>query len=237
MRHPSIGPILARVRLAPHSGRLIPRLGVVFTLMILLIFAALRPSQCQSRPESTITVLIYNYAQVSKATLVAAEREANRILEIAGARVDWVECQTPLPEVDPKDLCRRGWSAQTPGLRLIAGSNKRQQAEFASTAIPVLITIYYEHVAQRAHREDADANLPLFLGCIVAHELGHILLANPVHSATGIMQPEWGHLQFQQAVTGKLIFTEQQATHIRAQAHLLASLRSSGDPALVPSSP
>jgi hypothetical protein len=237
MRHPSIGRVLARVNLAPHSGGLIPRLGIVSTLMFLIIFVAPLPGEGRSRPEATITVLIYNYAHVSKATLVAAEREANRILEIAGARVDWMECQTPLPEADPKDLCRRGWTAQTPGLRLIAGSNKHQEAEFASTAIPVLITIYYEHVARRAHREDADANLPLFLGCIVAHELGHILLADPVHSATGIMQPKWGHLQFQQAVRGKLIFTGQQATHIRAQAHLLASLRSTGDSALVPSSP
>lgn len=129
-----------------------------------------------------------------------------------------------------KDLCQKGWTAQIPGLRLISGTNKFQDAEFASTAIPVLSTIYFEKVARRAHRENA-ANLAVFLGCVVAHELGHLLLGDPGHSATGIMQPQWGHPQMRQALTGNLLFTRQQATRIQAQARMLASLRPSADPA------
>ena len=110
-----------------------------------------------------------------------------------------------------------------------SGSNKHQETEFASTAIPVLTTIYYEHVARRAYREHADASLPLFLGCIMAHKIGHILLGDPMHSAAGIMQPEWGRPQFHQAMKGSLLFNDQEAIRIRAQAHLLASLRPNGD--------
>jgi hypothetical protein len=232
MRHPFIGRGLARLIIAPRAKRFILQFGVVSTLMLFSILGSSLPAQCQSQPEATITVLVYNYAQVSHANLIAAEREANRILTIAGTHVDWIECQIPLPEADPKELCRRGWTPQIPGLRLIAGSNKHQHAEFASTAIPVLVTIYYEHVARRAYRENAGGGIPLFLGCIMAHELGHILLGDTLHSATGIMQPEWGHPQFHQAMTGNMLFTSRQATYIRTQAHSLASLRLATDPPL-----
>jgi len=120
---------------------------------------------------------------------------------------------------------------QTPGLRLISGANKFQNAEFASTAILVFSTIYYEKVARRAHRESADADLPVFLGCVMAHELGHLLLGYPGHSATGIMQPQSGRPQIRQALTGNLVFTRQQAARIQAQARLLAGLRPAADPA------
>ncbi|HET6175785.1 MAG TPA: hypothetical protein VFE61_02555 [Candidatus Sulfotelmatobacter sp.] len=237
MRQPSIDRLPARTKIASQTQRFILRFGIAWASMAFWIFAFPIHARCQSRPAATITVLVYNYARVSETTLVAAEHEANRIVGIAGARVDWIECQTPLPEADPKDLCRRGWTAQIPGLRLIRGSNNHQNAEFASTAIPVLITLYYEHVVRRAYREHADAGVPRFLGCIMAHELGHILLSNPVHSATGIMQPEWGHPQFHQAMTGNLLFTGPQAARIRAQAYLLASLRSNADAGLLPSTP
>ena len=237
MRPPTSNQFLARTKIGRHTERFALRLGVASATMAFWIFGWPISAQCQSTPVATITVLVYNYAHVPNTTLTAAELEANRILEIAGARADWIECRTLLPDPEPKDLCRRGWTAQIPGLRLIAGSNKRQEPEFASTAIPVLVTIYYEHVARRAYREDGGEGLPLFLGCIMAHELGHLLLADPAHSATGIMQSEWGHPQFHQAMRGNLLFTGHQAHRIRTQARLLASLRQSADPASRPFTP
>lgn len=237
MRQPTSVQLLARIKIKQQTGRCILPFGVVSVAIVLWNLATPLLGRCQSPPAAIITVLVYNYVHVPHTTLVAAEREANRILGIAGARVDWIECQTKLKEAEPKDVCRRGWTAEIPGLRLIAGSNKHQDAEFASTAIPVLSTIYYEKIARRAYFENADVGLPVFLGCIVAHELGHILLGDPVHSSTGIMQPEWGHLQFHQAMTGNLLFTRQQATRIRAQGLSLASLRPTADPTSLPSTP
>jgi hypothetical protein len=202
-----------------------------------LILSPSLQAQSEPPPKATIIVLVYNYVHVSPGILVKAEHEANKILAAAGAQAVWIECLDQPLTLDAKDLCLKGWTAQTPGLRFISGSNKFQDAEFASTAIPVLSTIYYEKIARRAHRESANAGLPVFLGCIVAHELGHILLGDPVHSATGIMQPQWGHPQIHQALTGNLLFTRQQATRIQAQARLLASLRPTSDPALPSSTP
>jgi hypothetical protein len=229
MRSPAGHQLLAARTLRP--GVVQVAFGVIFLILSL-------PLHAQSEPApATITVLVYDYVHVSHATLAAAEREANKILGAAGARAAWIECLDQPLTLDAKHLCLKGWTAQIPGLRFISGSNKFQDAEFASTAIPVLSTIYYDKIARRAHRDNADAGLPVFLGCIVAHELGHILLGDPVHSPTGIMQPQWGHPQIHQALTGNLLFTRQQATRIQAQARLLASLRPTSDPVLPSSIP
>jgi hypothetical protein len=172
---------------------------------------------------------------VPSATLVAAEGEANKILGGAGAHVDWVHCLDATPPRDKRELCDGGMTPQTPNLRLISGSNKFQEAEFGYTAIPVLITIYYEKIVRRAHRDSADAELPVMLGCVMAHELGHLLLRAPGHSAKGVMQPGWGAAQIHQALTGNLLFTKDQAVRIQSQARILASLPR--DPAQQPVTP
>jgi hypothetical protein len=43
---------------------------------------------------ATITLRVYDYAQVNHATLVAAEREASRILAQAGVTTQWQDCPT-----------------------------------------------------------------------------------------------------------------------------------------------
>jgi hypothetical protein len=43
---------------------------------------------------ATITLHVYDYAQVNRATLAAAEREASRILAQAGVTTQWQECPT-----------------------------------------------------------------------------------------------------------------------------------------------
>jgi hypothetical protein len=212
----------------PDYQRLL-RLSLVRAALGLVFFVFSLPLHARSEPTTatTIIVLVYNYVGVPPSTLTAAERESNKILGVAGAQADFIKCLEPVSP-DSKDLCQKGWTAQTPGLRFISGINRFQEAEFAETAIPMLSTIYFEKVARRVHRENTDADLSVFLGCVMAHELGHLLLGNPEHSATGIMQPRWGSPQMRQALTGNLLFTPQQAARIQAKARLLASLRPGG---------
>jgi hypothetical protein len=218
-----------------HQRRL--RLTLVRAALGLVALVFSLPLHAQSEPAATtIIVLVYNYVGVPHSTLVGAERVANRVLATAGTQADFVECLEQPVAPASKDLCQRGWTTQTPGLRFISGSNKFQEAEFGETAIPVLSTIYYEKVARRAHRDNADADLPVLLGCVISHELGHLLLGQSGHSATGIMQPQWGRTQLRQAQTGNLVFTREQATRIQAQAGLLASLRIA-EPAFPPPKP
>ena len=205
------------------------RFGFERKLVVAMLLAASSlfvstPVLGEKETPATITILLFNHVRVPSVTLSTAEGEANKILDEAGAQVDWVHClDTTLPR-DKRELCDGGMTPQTPNLRLISGGNKFQEAEFGDTAIPVLITVYYEKIWRRAHRDNADAELPVMLGCVMAHELGHLLLRAPGHSAKGIMQPQWGPVQIRQALTGHLRFTAQESTRIQSQTRLLAGL-------------
>jgi hypothetical protein len=166
----------------------------------------------------TLTVLVYNYTEATPATLMSAERDATRILHLAGANIAWVNCWDKKQlSADSGELCAKGWTSQTPGLRLISGANKFQDAEFGAASIPAYITIYYDKVARRAHEDNSASELSTLLGCVMTHELGHLLLNDPRHSRSGIMQAQIGSRQIQQALTGRLLFTKDQARIIREQ--------------------
>lgn len=144
-------------------------------------------------------------------------------------RVVWVHCLEKLPSSDSKELCQRGRSAQTPGLRLLSGhvTGMYEDRQFSFAAIPVLATVNYESIAAWYGRDDARYVLPIMLGCVMAHELGHLLLRDPGHSTIGIMQPRLGNEQMRQTLTGRLRFTSQQAKLIREHALTLNTGRES----------
>jgi hypothetical protein len=178
-------------------------------------------SEASAGSPVVVKILVYNYVQAPGRVVTAAEHEASKILGAAGTQVQWVSC-APVSSAD--EACRGGWTKQTPGLRLIAGTNKFQDAQFGYAAIPVLVTIYYEKVARRMHRENAEPEIGVFLGGVIAHELGHLLLEDPKHSEAGIMQPEWGHAQMQLVLKRGLLFNGQQANRIRQHIVALADL-------------
>jgi len=67
---------------------------------------------------------------------------------------------------------------------------------------------------------------PVILGCVIAHELGHLLLGSNSHSGSGVMQPQWGRKQVKQALTCELLFTHERSKVIRREAQTRASLPS-----------
>jgi hypothetical protein len=196
------------------------------TLACLIYSLPLRAQSDNASAEvASVTVLVYNYVQVPPGTLRLAEQEANKILALAGARVEWLHCLDARSiSSDEKVLCGNAWTPQTPALRFISRINRLQPREYGYTDIPVLITVYYDKIAHRAHRDGAYAEIHVVLGCVMAHELGHLFLRTPLHSAKGIMQPEWGKNQMRDALTGHALFTKEQAIRIQSQARILASL-------------
>jgi predicted HD phosphohydrolase len=55
------------------------------------------------------------------------------------------------------------------------------------------------------------------LACVIAHEIGHLLLGPNSHSPTGIMKAKWSADELRGAGWGRLLFTPQQAELIRAE--------------------
>ena len=64
--------------------------------------------------------------------------------------------------------------------------------------------------------DNAEFEVPIILGCVIAHEVGHLLLGSSSHSGSGIMQGHWKRGQIRKAMTGNLPFTPEQVKLIQA---------------------
>jgi hypothetical protein len=154
-----------------------------------------------------ITVLVFNFRQAPAETLVKAEKEAGRILEQVGVPVTWRDCPTG------NEPCRKG-----PGrvffLAMMAGpvQNKFLDTISGYALIPEhLAAVYYDYLPRMPGGEGNKNDTAVVLGCVIAHELGHLLLGPRGHSMDGIMQAHWGIEQMQRALMSNLFFLPEEA--------------------------
>jgi hypothetical protein len=161
---------------------------------------------------TAITVLVFNFRQAPAETLVKAEMEAGRILEQAGVPVTWQDCPTG------NETCRKG-----PGrVFFLAVKAGPVQNKFLDTisgfAMPPahLAVVYYDYLPRMPGGKSNKNDAALVLGCVIAHELGHLLLGAHGHSIAGIMQAHWGIEQTQRALMSQLSFLPEEAGLMRA---------------------
>jgi len=184
--------------------------GASFGFMAAMIgamgFASSETALASQDGPPAITVLVANYSQASPAILAAAEREAGRILGQAGLQASWLECSVVPSTVSTQDPCQRAPEANGIRLRILAApvQDKFQDSVFGFAVHPVLASVYYEFALRRARRDEADFELPIILGCVMAHELGHLLLGSNSHFDRGIMLARWEVNQVRQLMMGTL---------------------------------
>jgi len=63
--------------------------------------------------------------------------------------------------------------------------------------------------------DNAEFEVPIILGCVIAHEVWHLVLGSNSHSGSGIMQGHWERGQIRKAMTGNLPFTPEQVKLIQ----------------------
>jgi hypothetical protein len=209
--------------------RRLPRaiFAVVLGLVAVMAFSSPKVvSASTSNPNPTIRVEVNNYSQASRNVLAGAEREATRIFSAAGLEVVWLDCP-PAHAAATQDSCQRMLEATDIRLRVLPSPirNNFQDTVFGFAVRPVLASVYYDFVLRLAKNDNAEFELPIILGTIVAHEIGHLLLGSNSHTAVGIMQPQWGPNLIRQAMMGTLVFTHEQAELIQADAQNRTRLR------------
>jgi len=198
-------------------------------IVISLFSSSARAGDRKAEPRPTITVLVYNYAQASTATLAGAEREAGRILGEAGVRSVWLVC-LGLRDDEPQQPCQKVGEPIDVVLRVLPGSaqNTSRDTRLGFAILPALASVYYEYAVRLTKSDDVKIELPIILGCAIAHELGHLLLGPNNHSIAGIMEVEWKPEQLRLALKGWLLFTYQQSKLIRAEARRRMRLQTEG---------
>jgi hypothetical protein len=190
----------------------------------------------------TVTVCVYNYAKVSRRVLGGAEREASRVLNAAGIDMIWVEGIAPQAQAElgpaPTEPTREANSdcdaperGVTVGLRILSGSTppskhfRNKMVGFATSG--ALASVFYQRVVDLAWGAHKDGNeildildrnpmfIPLILGDLIAHELGHVLLGSNSHWPAGIMCAKWDGPYLLQALRGHLLFSPEQSALMR----------------------
>ena len=165
--------------------------------------------------EAKLVVRLYDYAQLPRRTLTGAEQETASVFHVAGIQLSWVECG--LSEADKKRFL--DCELVTDPLRLFVNIVPQlvapglPPAKFG-TSLGTHAVVLNRQVEKTA--DDLRFSKALILGCVMAHELGHLLLGKN-SDGTAIMRGTFGRRDFERAQKGQLVFTPQQAEQMRAR--------------------
>jgi hypothetical protein len=123
-------------------------------------------------------------------------------------------------------LCLEPLEATDIVLRVLSEptQDKFQDTVFGFAVVPILASVYYDYAWRTAKKDNAEFEVPIILGSVIAHEVGHLLLGLNSHTSAGVMQPRWERKQVRQAMTGVLLFTHEQSKLVQAEAKRRMSL-------------
>jgi len=144
-----------------------------------------------------IAIQLVTPASVPQSTVAAAEQVATTILQTSGVQPFWVGCRA-------KTLCLH--------LQILDKAIPLHGDTAGYTVADYAVVSYPQATAAAASCGEPVA---VVLGAAMAHELGHLLLPPPSHSATGIMSPRLSCHELTLAARGELRFTPDQVRAIR----------------------
>jgi hypothetical protein len=178
---------------------------------------------------SAFTVLVFNFRHVSTDILSKAENEADQIFGNAGIEVVWQEC--PIGN----EPCRIG-----PGpvffLAIKAGPVQNKFLDVVSGQAIVanhLAVVYYDALPPVASRKARPSESSTLLACVIAHELGHLVLGAYGHSIRGIMKDRWDIEQTRFALMSQLAFLPEEGKLMRGALRDGTNTGVAAQPALV----
>jgi hypothetical protein len=171
-----------------------------------------------------IHIHVYNYAELSDKILSDAEQTAARIFLRMEIGTEWVICPIKETELVESTACDAPGESLELIVRLLSNTMAHRlplgRDFFGIALLPprggfgVIANVFAERAKEMA---GGKAPLGSILGALIAHELGHLLLNQSLHSVAGVMCGRWRGQELQRAVDGALCFLPEQAKVIRAQ--------------------
>ncbi|MCC6859545.1 MAG: hypothetical protein IT158_13330 [Bryobacterales bacterium] len=175
--------------------------------------------------ETPVRVRLYDYAGVPPRILDQAQAYASTLFSEAGIAMEWARCSPGESGVPGDAACRPPFDPLNLEIRILS----REMAKRAHTTEHALgyalLAPGFHHVAAVFYHRALElekaclAGRSDILGAVLAHEIGHLLLAQPHHPPTGIMCARWGDEVLKLIQKGRLRFTAGEA---RAMARMLS---------------
>ncbi len=161
-----------------------------------------------SEPElPAIGILVKSVPRVPTDVLLRAKEETARVYADAGVRLAWSDPSRVLPSLTVMIISSPdAWGERVEATTLGA-------APGTAEGLGRLAYAFFARI--RATSQQYRTDVGKLLGYVMAHELGHILLAGGSHPPTGIMSGRWGQFQMDLVAESFLRFTKEEAESIR----------------------
>lgn len=204
----------------PTSGTF--RCCFAWKLISALCWLGDRPSPAQMPEAKTQFIVgVYDYAEVPGDILVHAEQEAAEIFRRAGIRLQWVDCPVSRQQVEKlRSSCAQAEASGAHFLKILPQSmTARHSGSLHSFgyAVPPHFAYLFADRAQ-ALAKHGQYLLYVIMGLVIAHELGHLILGEEMHSAAGIMREDLDLKDLRRAEEGILLtFSTAQAQRMRVR--------------------
>ena len=161
-----------------------------------------------------IRVRLIDEDQLKLKMVEEAQEEAGWVLRSLCVDISWTS-EPHVTAVDVRILAlplTPDVPEQSLGLALVGASHGLRGAVFLS------------RVRDTHRRFASDVKLTRLLGCVLAHEIGHLLLASGAHSSDGIMKAEMGREQAIKAGQRRLVFTFSDQQRFAARHKVIAGI-------------
>jgi hypothetical protein len=161
------------------------------------VLAVIGPREVEAAP---VVVRVYQSVGLDPALERASLTEATAVFRDAFVTVRWLLCSSA-DQVD-REACALPLRAGDRVVRIVEGPRTPDsRVPLGEAAVPanqdgVLATIYYDRVARVAAQ--ARIAVGALLGRVIAHELGHLLMASSSHATGGLMRASWNLHQLAQ---------------------------------------
>lgn len=158
--------------------------------------------QSNARDNPQLFVGVYNDAAIPKATLLAAEDKTSTIYRRAGVELHWLNSPALRYELAVRIISKsRNLANDIFGVAFLDSTGFGRQADIFYGNITELSAAWSQNEVE-------------LLGCVMAHEIGHLLLGSNSHSPTGIMRLHWDDQQLHLASLGQLAFDREEIRKI-----------------------
>jgi hypothetical protein len=194
---------------------------VLSAIVISCVVGSAQQSFGQNQP---VSVSVFSDVEIPQQVLTVSEQSASQIFSNAGIDVAWINC-VHAPGSIPDPDCTKSYGPGDLVLRITshvsrATSNSASGVAWLGTGGTGMYADIFWTRVQHLYT-DSTVDLGRILGCIMAHEIGHLLLGANSHSVDGLMQAHWRAGELDRIAMGTLFFSPEQSQRMRA--HLSAA--------------
>jgi hypothetical protein len=138
-------------------------------------------------------------------------------MQRSGISLTWLDCGSPASEIPDANCSAISYPTHlsvrvVPKVSAVKGHIFGQTFQDAAGEGNYVL-VYYPSI--KAFKAATTVPTGELLGCVIAHELGHLLLGTASHSPNGLMSAVWQDPELHQAVRGNLLFTGSEGERMR----------------------